>query len=120
VPAAEVTDGLIIGVGAVLLLLPGFVSDVLGILALLPPTRRLIRRWLLGVARRRLPVDVSDTMLGPQELRVRRVTSRRGPGRTPDEPASGERAQPEIVEGVVLDKPDESDPPPTGPPAGGR
>jgi UPF0716 protein FxsA len=110
VPAAEVADGLIILAGAVLLLIPGFVSDVLGIVALLPPTRRLIRRWLLDAARGRLPVEVSDTVLGPQEIRVRRVTSRRGPGRTPGEPAGGDRPKPEIVEGVVMDKPGQDTP----------
>lgn len=42
----EVTDGMLIALGGLLILLPGFVSDVFGLLLLLP-TRALFRRaWL--------------------------------------------------------------------------
>lgn len=47
VPTREVVDGvLILGAGA-LLLTPGFVTDVLGILLLFPPTRSMFRSYLL-------------------------------------------------------------------------
>lgn len=41
-PDQEVLEGLVIAVGGGLLLLPGFISDVLGLLCLLPFTRRLL------------------------------------------------------------------------------
>ncbi len=41
-PEQEVIEGLLIAVGGGLLLLPGFISDIFGLLCLLPFTRRLI------------------------------------------------------------------------------
>jgi UPF0716 protein FxsA len=46
VPAAEVIDGFLILFAAALLLTPGFLTDVLAILLLIPPTRALVRRTL--------------------------------------------------------------------------
>ncbi|MGI9022741.1 MAG: FxsA family protein [Acidimicrobiales bacterium] len=43
VPARELADGVLILFAGALLLTPGFVTDVLGILLLLPPVRSLIR-----------------------------------------------------------------------------
>jgi UPF0716 protein FxsA len=45
-PSNELIDGLLILFAGALLLTPGFLTDVLGILLLLPPTRRTIRRVL--------------------------------------------------------------------------
>ncbi len=45
-PGREVLDGALILIGGVLLIIPGFISDVIGALALLPPTRALLRRGL--------------------------------------------------------------------------
>jgi UPF0716 protein FxsA len=46
VPAAELFVGALILVAGVLLLVPGFVTDALGLLLLLPPVRRGARRFL--------------------------------------------------------------------------
>lgn len=47
IPTREIVDGvLILGAGA-LLLTPGFLSDVLGLFMLFPPTRILFRSYLL-------------------------------------------------------------------------
>ena len=45
-PAREVADGLMIAIGATLLLTPGFVTDIFGFILLIPPTRALVRRFL--------------------------------------------------------------------------
>lgn len=45
-PAREVLDGALIIAGGALLLTPGFLTDVLGLALLLPPTRAVIRRVL--------------------------------------------------------------------------
>jgi UPF0716 protein FxsA len=45
-PAGAAIEGALGALGCVLLAIPGFVSDALGVLLLLPPTRRLARRWL--------------------------------------------------------------------------
>src|SRR6185503_6687862 len=52
IPHREVLDGALVIFGGALLLTPGFISDILGILLLLPPTRALVRAL---VARRLLP-----------------------------------------------------------------
>jgi UPF0716 protein FxsA len=52
IPHREVLDGALVIFGGALLLTPGFVTDVLGIVLLLPPTRALVRGV---VARRVLP-----------------------------------------------------------------
>ncbi|WP_199429055.1 FxsA family protein [Qaidamihabitans albus] len=50
---AEVTNGMLVGLGGLLILLPGFVSDVAGLLLLLPPTRGIVRRaWVRRIERR--------------------------------------------------------------------
>ena len=46
-PAREVIDGALIIFGGALLLTPGFLSDILGLILLLPPTRALVRALLL-------------------------------------------------------------------------
>lgn len=46
-PAREVLDGVLIIFGGALLLTPGFLTDVVGLLFLLPPTRALFRGLLV-------------------------------------------------------------------------
>ena len=53
-PTNEVADGALVLLAGALLLTPGFLSDVLGVLLLLPPTRALARRQLPRLAERRL------------------------------------------------------------------
>jgi UPF0716 protein FxsA len=45
-PAAEVFDGALILVAGVLLVIPGFVTDALGLLLLFPPIRSVVRRFV--------------------------------------------------------------------------
>jgi len=49
-PHRELIDGMLIATAGVFIVLPGFVSDVLGLLLLLPPTRALVRRRMLRSA----------------------------------------------------------------------
>ncbi len=46
VPHREVLDGVLIVFGGALLLTPGFLTDVLGFVLLIPPTRMLVRKIL--------------------------------------------------------------------------
>lgn len=88
VPAREVADGVLVIFGGALLLTPGFITDVVGLLFLLPPTRALIRRVFLRQALKRITI----TMAGAQVPRDGRraddvegsavdVDPRRPPGR---------------------------------------
>ena len=51
-PGKEVADGVLIIIGGTLLVSPGFLSDLVGVFLLLPPTRaisrRLLRRFTVG------------------------------------------------------------------------
>ncbi|MET0305825.1 MAG: FxsA family protein [Solirubrobacterales bacterium] len=55
-PGKEVADGAMIVVGGTLLLTPGFVTDIFGLILLIPPTRAIVRRLLRGYAARRFVV----------------------------------------------------------------
>jgi len=47
VPGAEVIDGILIAFAAALLLTPGLLTDSMGILLLIPWSRKLFRNWLV-------------------------------------------------------------------------
>ncbi|HET6551501.1 MAG TPA: FxsA family protein [Solirubrobacter sp.] len=47
IPHREVVDGVLVIFGGVLLLTPGFITDIFGLLFLFPPTRVLMRRLLI-------------------------------------------------------------------------
>ena len=69
-PASELADGGLILVGGTLMLSPGFVTDIFGILLILPFTRPVARRVLTRVVSRRL-LDVRRPGPGPQGPVVR-------------------------------------------------
>jgi UPF0716 protein FxsA len=52
-PHNEIFDGVMIVVGGTLLLTPGFITDIFGLFLLLPPTRALLRRFLIRSISRR-------------------------------------------------------------------
>jgi UPF0716 protein FxsA len=53
-PARELTDAALVLVGGVLLLLPGFLTDLVGLVFVLPFTRPVTRRWLQAMVERQL------------------------------------------------------------------
>ncbi len=54
VPASEALDGVMIVIAGFVLMTPGFVTDAVGILLLLPPSRAIARRFALDWLRQRL------------------------------------------------------------------
>ena len=64
VPTREVLDGTLVIFGGALLLTPGFITDVVGILLLVPPTRALFRALVRRLARRRFAFTVRTVGLG--------------------------------------------------------
>jgi UPF0716 protein FxsA len=99
VPAREVADGALVLFGGALLLTPGFLSDILGLLCILPPTRAGLRRLLTGVVASRLGVVGMAAGVAQREVRRRRTT------RVVDG---------EVVEGEVIDPGTAEGPPPGG------
>jgi UPF0716 protein FxsA len=57
VPGRELVDAMLIMLAGALLLTPGFVSDCLGVLLLLPPVRAGLRRLVIGRLRKRVVVQ---------------------------------------------------------------
>src|SRR5919201_1708742 len=49
VPAREVLDGALVIFGGAVLITPGFITDVIGLLLLLPPTPAVVRRMMVRV-----------------------------------------------------------------------
>jgi UPF0716 protein FxsA len=64
-PAREVADGVLIIFGGALLLTPGFLSDIAGLVLLLPPTRALIRRVFLRQAIKRMSASLHVATFPP-------------------------------------------------------
>lgn len=58
-PHREVQDGVAIIFGAAFLITPGFLTDVVGLLLLIPPTRAVIRRWAGHLIARRMTARVA-------------------------------------------------------------
>ena len=61
VPAREVLDGALVIFGGAFLITPGFITDVVGIILLLPPTRAVVRRVTVRVFARRFVVSAVGT-----------------------------------------------------------
>ena len=90
-PASEVLDGALIIFGGAFLITPGFITDIIGLILLVPPTRAVVRRALVGHFSRRFMVRG----LGAAAPRGRGGPSASGPGRRPE--------QPQDVEGEATD-----------------
>jgi UPF0716 protein FxsA len=63
-PQGAATDGVLIALGSVLTIVPGFVTSVLGLLLLVPPTRAVARPAVMALAARglgRMPLLVTST-----------------------------------------------------------
>jgi UPF0716 protein FxsA len=60
-PHREVQDGVLVIFGGAFLITPGFITDVFGLLLLLPPTRNLVRRYGMRAVGRRVATRVGGT-----------------------------------------------------------
>ena len=58
-PHREVMDGVLVIFGGAFLITPGFLTDIVGLLLLVPPTRALVRRLLVRRLGRRVTVGVA-------------------------------------------------------------
>jgi UPF0716 protein FxsA len=64
-PHKEVVDGVLVMFGGVLLLTPGFITDIFGLLFLFPPTRVVLRRLLVRKGALRLVGAMPGTATPP-------------------------------------------------------
>src|SRR3954467_7909936 len=59
IPHREIVDGVLVIFGGAFLITPGFVTDILGFILLIPPTRALVRRGLQRTLERRAVFTVT-------------------------------------------------------------
>jgi UPF0716 protein FxsA len=71
-PGTEVSRGLLGLLGGVLLVVPGFLTDLVGLALLLPPVRGLVGAGVQRFAERRLSPGAAGSLFGPRRVRVRR------------------------------------------------
>jgi UPF0716 protein FxsA len=90
----------LVAVGGLLMLLPGFLGDLLGLLCLLPGTRGLVRAALARLIFARLP----DRMRGPVRVRSARAEQVDAAG------SGSTRMTPLVIEGEVVRGPAEDRP----------
>ena len=100
VPGREVIDGALVIFGGALLLTPGFLSDVLGLILLLPPTRALVRTMLV---RRFAGRVMASATSGAQARMGRMFTFQTGPPPRRRPPRSS--FDDDVVEGTATDVP---------------
>jgi UPF0716 protein FxsA len=97
-PAEALVDDALVVLGGVLLILPGVLSDLVGLLLVLPPTRALVRLALGRWFRKRVRVDATTFRPGgPQPVR------RAGPGDVID--VEGTVRDPTVHEQALGDSP---------------
>jgi UPF0716 protein FxsA len=89
-PSRQLSDAALVLVGGVLLLAPGFLTDIVGFFLVLPFTRPMARRLLEAVVARRLLAGVYAGGVTPQDPR--------GGSR----PASRSAAADDVIEGEIL------------------
>jgi UPF0716 protein FxsA len=63
-PAMEMMEGMALAVGGALLITPGFLTDTLGFLCLVPATRRAMIRWIMRHGNVQAGVHVSGAGFG--------------------------------------------------------
>jgi UPF0716 protein FxsA len=69
-PHREVQDGVLVIFGGALLITPGFLTDILGLVLLIPPTRAVVRRFAMKALTRRAASRVADRAGRPPERGV--------------------------------------------------
>jgi UPF0716 protein FxsA len=100
VPGREVIDGVLVIFGGALLLTPGFLSDILGLFLLLPPTRAIIR----GLLVRRFGARLVASATSGAEMRFGRVFGA-GAGASGRGPAAGRGYDDDVVDSTAREVP---------------
>jgi UPF0716 protein FxsA len=102
-PGPQVSNSLVGLLGALLLVLPGFVTGVAGLLLLLPPGRLLARRGIERFTERRVDAAVAGDLFGPRRVKVHRGDPTEVvPDDTPTPHPSPQAIEGEVIEGEVL------------------
>jgi UPF0716 protein FxsA len=133
-PHKEVFDGILVILGGALLLTPGFVTDIFGLVLLISPTRAIVRGITSRIVRGRMAVGATIWTVGRAQRPPRRRPAPGGPGGGPpprgpapenpfgwEEPPGPPRPgrRPDDIEGTGHEVGDEDELPPGREPFGG-
>ena len=69
-PHREVIDGVLVIFGGAFLITPGFITDVIGLILLVPPTRAVVRRIVVARLGRRVALRVAAPRPEPHDFDV--------------------------------------------------
>jgi UPF0716 protein FxsA len=132
-PHKEVFDGVLIIFGGALLITPGFITDIFGLILLIPPTRAIVRGISSRIVRRRMAMGATVWGMSRAQRPPRQRAAPGGPagppprGPGPEEmfnwenpvapPRGGPR--PDDIEGTGHEINDEDELPPGREPFGG-
>ncbi|MDP9794417.1 UPF0716 protein FxsA [Catenuloplanes nepalensis] len=102
-PGNEGADGVIGILAGLLLSVPGFLTDLIGLLLIVPPIRSLARRGLVRRAERRMTSAQAGDLFGPRRVRPANAhahadTTTTTTGGT----AGGAPAADEVIEGEIV------------------
>jgi UPF0716 protein FxsA len=89
----EVLYGVVGLLAALLLLVPGYLTGVAGLLLLLPPVRKLVRNRMRQATEKRVSPQAATEMFGPHKVRAS----------TAKPPPATEAASSEVIEGEIVD-----------------
>jgi UPF0716 protein FxsA len=98
-PGAELGNAGLVAAGGLLMVLPGFIGDLIGLLCLIPGTRNLVRAGLSRLVAARLPMGLRPP------VRVESVRTAEVP-RTGDGRTEGSGSTRLVIEGEVVRGPD--------------
>jgi UPF0716 protein FxsA len=134
-PHKEVFDGILVILGGALLLTPGFITDIFGLILLIPPSRAIVRGITSRIVRRRMAMGATIWTMGRGQRPPRQRPAPNGPdpagppprGPEPDdlfdweEPPAPPRGgpRPDDIEGTGQEIRDEDELPPGREPFGG-
>jgi UPF0716 protein FxsA len=79
-PHKEVFDGLLVIMGGALLISPGFITDIFGLILLIPPTRAIVRGITSRIVRRRMLTGATIWTVGRGRRPPRQGPAPDGPG----------------------------------------
>jgi UPF0716 protein FxsA len=86
IPHREIIDGVLIIFGGAFLLTPGFITDIFGLILLIPPTRAIVRGIATRILTGRIAIGARAATWGYNRTRGRGARPGPGPGRPPPGP----------------------------------
>ena len=104
-PGPAAISGTIGVVGAILLILPGFLTDAVGLLCVFPPTRFLWRSLVTRFVAKRMDSPTVSRLFGPRVVNTGWGTRKPDTGHDPEAVIDGE-----VLDGEVVDSRDTEPP----------